>query len=57
MLIIKGYDTRHSSKRYAEEYARFEDNEKRDACIYLNHLKTSCLGNICKFWIEEREGI
>lgn len=49
MLIIKGYDTRYSSKRNAEEYARFEDNERRDACIYLNKLKTSCLGSVCKF--------
>lgn len=53
MLIIKGYDTRYTSKRHAEEYARFKDNERRDACFYLNHLKTSCLGNYCKFWIEE----
>lgn len=53
MLIIKGYDTRYESKRRAEEYARFEDNERRNACFYLNHLKTSCLGNYCKFWIEE----
>lgn len=55
MLIIKGYDTRYESKRCAEEYARFEDNEKSSACRYLNKLKTGCLGNTCKFWIERKE--
>lgn len=55
MLIIKGYDIRYESKRCAEEYARFEDNEKSSACRYLNKLKTGCLGNTCKFWIERKE--
>lgn len=54
MLIIKGYDTRYSNKQNAEVYATFENNEKPSAYRYLNKLKTSCLGNVCKFWIEER---
>lgn len=56
MLIIKGYDTRYESKRCAEAYAIFKDNDRAEACRYLNSLKTSNLGNICKFWIEERIG-
>ena len=55
MIIIKGYNTRYSSKRNAEVYATFENNEKPSAYRYLNKLKTSCLGNTCKFWIEEKE--
>lgn len=53
MLIIKGYDTRYESERCAEEYARFENNERLEAYRYLNQLKTGCLGNICKFWMEK----
>jgi hypothetical protein len=51
MIIIKGYDTRHQT----EIYATFENNEKSSAYRYLNKLKTSCLGDTCKFWIEEEE--
>lgn len=55
MIIIKGYDIRYSNKKNAEEYARFKNTEKLEASRYLNKLKTGCLGNICKFWIEETE--
>ena len=53
MLIIKGYCTIYSSKRNSQEYARFENNERLEAYRYLNQLKTGCLGNICKFWMEK----
>ena len=55
MIVIKGYDTRYSSKRNAEVYSTFKDDEKSSVYRYLNKLKTSCLGNTCKFWIEEKE--
>jgi hypothetical protein len=55
MLIIKGYDTRYQNKKNAEIYATFENNEKSSTYRYLNKLNTSCLGNTCKFWIEEKE--
>jgi hypothetical protein len=54
MLIIKGYDTRYQNKQNAEIYATFENNEKSSTYRYLNKLNTSCLGNTCKFWIEEK---
>lgn len=55
MIIIKGYNTGYQSKQNAEIYATFENNEKPSAYHYLNKLKTNCLGNTCKFWIEEKE--
>lgn len=55
MIIIKGYNTMYQSKRRAEIYATFENNEKPIAYRYLNKLKTGCLGNTCNFWIEEKE--
>lgn len=54
MIIIKGYNVRYQSKRRAVIYATFENNEKLSAYRYLNKLKTGCLGDTCKFWIEER---
>lgn len=57
MIIIKGYDTRYSNRKNAEIYAIFENNEKPSAYRYLNKLKTSCLGNTCKIWIDESEGV
>lgn len=55
MIIIKGYNTGYQSKQNAEIYAIFKNSEKLSAYRYLNKLKTSCLGNTCKFWIEEEE--
>lgn len=55
MLIIKGYDTRYQNKQNAEIYATFKNNERPSVYRYLNKLKTSCLGNYCKFWMEEKE--
>jgi hypothetical protein len=59
MIIIKGYDTRYQNKQNAEIYATFKNydpnNEKYSTYRYLNKLKTSCLGDTCKFWIEEKE--
>lgn len=55
MIIIKAYDTRYQNKQNAEMYAIFKNSEKLSAYRYLNKLKTSCLGNTCKFWIEEKE--
>ena len=49
MIIIKGYDIRYQNKQNAEICATFENNEKSSAYCYLNKLKTSCLGNTCKF--------
>lgn len=55
MIIIKAYDTRYQNKQNAEIYATFENNERYIAYRYLNKMRTSCLGEFYKFWIEEEE--
>lgn len=55
MIIIKAYDTRYQNKQNAEIYATFENDERYIAYRYLNKMRTSCLGEFYKFWIEEKE--
>ena len=52
--IIMGYDKRYSSKKHAEEYARFDNLAE---CLrYMNRLKSSSLSDTTEFFFREVSG-
>ena len=51
VFLIKGYDIRYSSKAKAEVFASFRG--RAECYRYLNMLKTGCLSDTHKFFVEE----
>ena len=50
IYIIKGYDIRYGTAAKADIFGRFES--LRECYQYLNRLKTGCLGDTHRFFVE-----